>query len=71
MDAEIPVAYLVLNGGPAEIQTYLDFLKSGGAKFPIDVLRDVGVDMQSPDPIKKAIDLFQKRIAHLRELLVS
>ena len=27
--------------------------------------------MQSPDPIEKAMDLFQKRIAHLRELLVS
>jgi oligoendopeptidase F len=33
-----------------------------GAKFPIDALRNAGVDMQSPGPIEKAMDLFQKRI---------
>jgi oligoendopeptidase F len=54
-----------------EIQAYLGFLKSGGAKFPIDILRDAGVDRQSPDPIEKAMDLFQKRSAQLLELLVS
>ena len=54
-----------------EIQAYLGSLKSGGAKFPIDILRDAGVDMQSPNPIEKAMDLFQKRIAQLLELLVS
>jgi oligoendopeptidase F len=71
ISASISLADRVLNGGPAEIQAYLDFLKSGGTKFPIDALRDAGVDMQSPDPIEKALDLFQKRIGQLRELLVS
>ena len=71
ISASISLADRVLNGGPAENQAYLGFLKSGGAKFPIDVLRDAGVDMQSPGPIEKAMDLFQKRIAQLRELLVS
>jgi oligoendopeptidase F len=71
ISASISLADRVLNGGPLEIQAYLDFLKSGGTKFPIDALRDAGVDMQSPDPIEKALDLFQKRIGQLRELLVS
>jgi oligoendopeptidase F len=71
ISASISLADRVLNGGPAEIQAYLGFLKSGGAKFPIDTLRDAGVDMQSPGPIEKAMDLFQKRIGQLRELMVS
>jgi oligoendopeptidase F len=70
ISASISLADRVLNGGPAEVQAYLGFLKSGGAKFPIDVLRDAGVDMQSPGPIEKVMDLFQKRISQLRELLV-
>jgi oligoendopeptidase F len=49
----------------------LGFLKSGNVKFPIDTLRDAGVDMQSPDPIEKTMDLFQKRIEQLRELLTA
>jgi oligoendopeptidase F len=61
----------VLKGGPAEVEAYLGFLKSGNVKFPIDTLRDAGVDMQSPDPIEKTMDLFQKRIEQLRELLTA
>ena len=61
--------FLALHGGAAELDAYLGCLKSGGAKFPIDTLRDAGVDMQSPEPIDKAMNLFQKRIGQLRELL--
>jgi oligoendopeptidase F len=66
--AAISLADRVLNGGSAEVEAYLGFLKSGGAKFPIDALRDAGVDMQSPGPIEKTMDLFQMRIQQLREL---
>jgi oligoendopeptidase F len=69
VSASISLADRVLNGGAPEVEAYLGFLKSGGAKFPIDTLRDAGVDMQSPGPIEKAMDLFQKRIGQLRELL--
>ena len=71
ISAAISLADRVLTGGPAEVQAYLGFLKSGGAKFPIETLRDAGVDMRSPDPIEKAMDLFQRRITQLRELLAS
>ncbi len=67
--ASISLADRLLNGGPAEVQAYLGFLKSGGAKFPIDALRDAGVDMQATGPVEKAMDLFQMRIQQLRELL--
>jgi len=71
ISAALSLTDRVLTGGPTEVEAYLGFLKSGNVKFPIDTLRDAGVDMQSPDPIEKAMDLFQKRIEQLRELLVS
>jgi oligoendopeptidase F len=71
ISASISLADRVLKGGAAEVGAYLEFLKSGGAKFPIDTLRDAGVDMQSPGPIEKAMSLFQKRIGQLRELLAE
>lgn len=69
ISASISLADRVLNGGSAEVRAYLGFLKSGGARFPIETLRDAGVDMRSPEPIEKAMDLFQRRITQLRELL--
>src|SRR3984885_9636055 len=71
ISASISLADRVLRGGPAEVDAYLGFLKSGGVKFPIDTLREAGVDMQSPEPIEQAMQLFRERIEQLRELLAE
>src|ERR1700733_2638542 len=71
ISASISLAERVLKGGSAEVDAYLGFLKSGGTKFPIETLREAGVDMQSPEPIEKAMSLFQSRIRQLRELLAE
>jgi len=68
ISAAVSLADRVLNGGRAEVDAYLGFLKSGGAKFPIDTLKAAGVDMQSPEPIEKAIALFATRLSELRRL---
>jgi oligoendopeptidase F len=59
----------VLNGGSTELEAYLGFLQAGGRQFPIETLRAAGVDMLSPLPIEKTMDLFQTRIRQLRELV--
>ena len=68
ISAAISLANRVLNGGPKELEAYLGFLETGGSQFPIETLRDAGVDMLSPEPIEKAMNLFQTRIQQLREL---
>jgi oligoendopeptidase F len=34
---------------------YLTFLSSGGSKYPIDLLKDAGVDMTTDDPLNLTI----------------
>jgi oligoendopeptidase F len=48
---------------------YLNFLRSGGSKFPIETLAEAGVDMSSPAPIEAALDLFERRVKELAGLL--
>jgi len=48
---------------------YLEFLKSGDSDYPIEVLAKAGADLRSPETILKAIDVFEKDIEKLRELL--
>ena len=57
----------VVNEGDTARQTYLDFLKLGGSKFPLDELLDAGVDMRSPEPIERAVAHF----GHLVDLLIE
>lgn len=48
---------------------YLQFLSSGGSKYPLDLLKDAGVDMKSTQPIEAAIARFEKLVRELKELL--
>ena len=51
----------------ANRERYLHFLSAGSSKDPIDLLCDAGVDMATPAPIKKALDLFSSMVASLQE----
>ena len=71
VSAAIALADRVANGGDPARQAYLDFLKLGGRKFPLDELLDAGVDMGSPEPIKLAIDHFDHLVEQLIEVYES
>ncbi len=58
ISASIALATKVLNEGDAARRAYLSFLKMGGSKYPLDELREAGVDMERPEPIENAIQHF-------------
>ena len=47
---------------------YLNFLKSGGSKHPVELLRDAGVDMTTPAPILSCIDYIAGLVDELDRL---
>jgi len=67
ISAAITLATQVLASG--ETERYFGFLKSGGSRFPIETLAEAGVDMCSPAPVNAALDLFERRVGELQELL--
>lgn len=38
---------------------YINFLKSGSSKYSIDLLKDAGVDMTTPEPVENAMRVFE------------
>ena len=69
MSAAIALSERVLTGGDAELTAYLDFLKSGGSKYPLEQLKDAGVDMTTPAPVEAALGKFGSLVDELEELL--
>jgi len=69
ISAAITLADGVLKSG--ETGSYFGFLRSGGSRFPIETLAEAGVDMNSPRPVNAALDLFERRVAELEELLLG
>ena len=68
ISAAYALANKVLSGGEKELNAYLNFLKSGGSKFPIDLLKGAGVDMSSPEPIETALGKFGELVSELQTL---
>ncbi|MCH7909030.1 MAG: oligoendopeptidase F [Candidatus Hydrogenedentes bacterium] len=69
LSAAISLAKGVLNGGKKELNAYLRFLKSGGSKFPLDLLRGAGVDLEKPEPVQDAMDHLRNLVDELETLL--
>lgn len=53
-------ASMILNNVEGAKEKYLDFLKSGGSDYPIEILRKAGVDMTTAKPIQDTMDTFEK-----------
>ncbi|MFV1968058.1 MAG: oligoendopeptidase F [Pirellulaceae bacterium] len=69
LSAAIALSQRVLDGGPCELNDYLGFLKGGCSKYPLDLLRDAGVDMEDPEPVETALQHFDQRVAELDALI--
>jgi oligoendopeptidase F len=69
LSAAIALAERVTSGGKRELGDYLGLLKGGCSKFPLDLLRDAGVDMEKPHPVDTALTHFGHLVEELDELL--
>jgi oligoendopeptidase F len=69
LSAAIALSKRVVEGGKQELDDYLGFLKGGCSKFPLDLLRDAGVDMEQPQAVDTALEYFDVLVAELESLL--
>jgi len=66
ISAAIALARQVLEEGATARDRYLSFLKLGGSMFPLDELRNAGVDMETPQPVEAAIAHFAEKVEQLK-----
>jgi len=69
LSAAIALSKRVLEGGEKELNDYLNFLKGGCSKYPLDLLRGAGVDMEQTEPVDTALARFEQLVDELEELL--
>ena len=69
LSAAIALSRRVLEGGENELEDYLNFLKGGCSKDPLDLLRDAGVDMTSPAPVETTLRRFKTLTDELDALI--
>ncbi|QNU66901.1 oligoendopeptidase F [Ruminiclostridium herbifermentans] len=67
--AATAIAEKILTEGKPAVDKYIEFLKSGGSNYPIELLKIAGVDLSSPQPIQDALAVFEKTLDELEEIL--
>jgi oligoendopeptidase F len=70
ISAAVALSQRVLSGESGSVDSYLNFLRSGGSTFPLETLKAAGVDMTTSAPIESTLRLFEQRLAELEELLL-
>lgn len=71
ISAAMALAEKVTHGKREDQEAYLEFLKSGSSRYPIDTLKLAGVDMRSPQPVEMAIHSFDKWVKELDKLTLN
>jgi oligoendopeptidase F len=53
-------ARAILENGESAVAKYIEFLKSGGSDYPINILKKAGIDMTTPTPLEDTINRFNE-----------
>ncbi len=63
------LAAKVKSEGKPAVNKYLDFLKAGSSDYPINILKNAGVDMNSPEPILTVTKKMNQIIDEVEKLI--
>jgi oligoendopeptidase F len=70
ISAAVALSQRVLAREAGAVEKYLSFLKSGGSQFPLQTLKETGIDMATSAPVESTLQLFERRIKELEALLL-
>jgi oligoendopeptidase F len=69
--ASSALAEKVLSGDPAATKRYLAFLSAGGSDYPINLLKEAGVDMTTDEPLELTIGRMNRIMDEMEALLAG
>lgn len=64
------LSHQILTEGKPAVDRYInEFLKKGSSNYPIEILKNAGVDMTSPEPIEQACEVFEQKLDAFEKLM--
>lgn len=61
----------ILSKDPAKLTAYLDYLQAGSSNYPLEVMKQAGVNMEESAYLQEAFKVFEKRLNQLEGLLLK
>lgn len=66
--AAIALSGKILKEGAAAVEAYKNFLKGGSSRYPLELLRTAGVDMEQKKPVEDALGVFARYLDEMERL---
>ena len=68
--AAVSLSDKILSEGESAVRDYRKFLSAGCSVPPIDALKLAGIDMSSPEPIRRALGVFKDTLVQFKAVMV-
>lgn len=65
------LAKRILSGQPGAVDDYLGFLKAGSSSYPLDVLKQAGVDLSTPAPVEETFQILESYVNRLEKFALA
>jgi len=59
----------ILSGDSESVERYFGFLRAGNSKYPLDVLRDAGLEMVGGSPVRQGLGVYEDLLSDLKHAL--
>ncbi|MCL4532410.1 MAG: oligoendopeptidase F [Actinobacteria bacterium] len=69
LSAAAALSHQILTEGEPAGARYVRFLRSGSSDYSIELLKEAGVDMTSPEPVRDALELFHENLDQMEALV--
>jgi oligoendopeptidase F len=67
--ASMALSEKVLNNEKGAVKKYIKFISAGGSEYPIDLLRQAGVDMTTAEPFNKTMTVMNRTMDEIEAIL--
>ncbi|HEV2106981.1 MAG TPA: oligoendopeptidase F [Thermomicrobiales bacterium] len=69
ISAAVALAKKIRDEGEPAAERYRDMLKAGGSDYSLNILQRAGVDLTSPEPVRTALEEFQRTVVEMERLV--
>ncbi|MBD3277871.1 MAG: oligoendopeptidase F, partial [Candidatus Aegiribacteria sp.] len=69
LSSAVDIATRILEGEKGAVNSFIEFLKGGASKPPLELLKAAGVDLTTPEPVNSALSKMEDSLNELQEIL--
>ncbi|MCD4700910.1 MAG: oligoendopeptidase F [Candidatus Aegiribacteria sp.] len=69
LSSAVDISSMILAGKPGAVESFIEFLRGGSSRPPLELLKRAGVDLTTPEPVNLALQKMENTLEELEKIL--